>query len=175
MKFQIPYLFASAAVAHATHIQFSVVPSPQGSANQLPALSSATLTTKGVALTAPISADGNFDFRNVSSGEYLVDIVGGAYVFQPLRLDVKTVNKVEERGAEKAIVTAEEVKAWGTWRGNGWGNLGEVMDVHTVLEGGREVKRVLVQVRGKKEFFAERQGCMFSSSQFYSSWCSIPY
>ncbi len=67
--------------------------------------------------------DNSFDFRNVTSGDYLLDIHCHSQVFAPLRVDVEAA--VGEGAAEK-------VEAWGTFRGNEWGNKGEKEEVKEV-------------------------------------------
>ena len=141
------------AVAEAAHIQIAInpstlVPSPS---TQISHSTSAYLTKSGQTYAAPLSADGSFDFRNVSSGSYLVDIVSAEYLFAPLRLDILET------------AAGEEVKAWGTWRGNEWGNNGEIYQVKSIGEQpGREgVKRIEVSVAAKKEVFVDRVGCKY--------------
>lgn len=143
----------AAAVAEAAHIQITtkpsaLVPSPS---TQIPHSTSAYLTKSGQTYAAPLSADGSFDFRNVSAGSYLVDIVSSEYLFAPLRLDILET------------AAGEEVKAWGTWRGNEWSNNGEVYEVKSIGEQpGREgVKNIEVAVAAKKEVFIERVGCKY--------------
>lgn len=150
-----PIIYAASAVslACAAHIQIAInpstlVPSPS---TQISHSTSAYLTKSGHTYTAPFSADGSFDFRNVSSGSYLVDIVSSEYLCAPLRLDILDT------------AAGEEVKAWGTWRGNEWSNNGEVYAVKSIGEQpGREgVKRIEISVAAKKEVFVDRVGCKY--------------
>lgn len=67
-------------------------------------------------------------------------------MFAPLRVDISSA------GGEGG----EEVKAWGTWRGNEWENRGEVVEVGVW---GREGRVVEVRAVGGKEFLIERTGC----------------
>ncbi|KFZ17741.1 hypothetical protein V502_04421, partial [Pseudogymnoascus sp. VKM F-4520 (FW-2644)] len=105
----------------------------------------ASLTTAGHVYTAPLGVSSTFDFRNVSAGSYLLDVVGGTHVFAPLRVDV----------SEAVGGGQEVVKAWGTWRGNEWENRGEVVEVGVW---GREGRVVEVKAVGGKEFLIERTG-----------------
>ncbi|OBT98387.1 hypothetical protein VE01_03127 [Pseudogymnoascus verrucosus] len=111
----------------------------------LPPSTTASLTTQGHVYTAPLGASSTFDFRNVSAGSYLLDVVGSTHVFAPLRVDISEGN---EGGAEV-------VKAWGTWRGNEWENKGEVVEVGVW---GREGRVVEVKAVGAKEYLIERTG-----------------
>ncbi|OBT86687.1 hypothetical protein VE02_04629 [Pseudogymnoascus sp. 03VT05] len=107
----------------------------------LPPSTTASLTTQGHVYTAPLGESSTFDFRNVSAGSYLLDVVGSTHVFAPLRVDI-----AEGEG---------EVKAWGTWRGNEWENRGEVVEVGVW---GREGRVVEVKAVGLKEYLIERTG-----------------
>ena len=116
MKFSMIIAAASAAtLGNAAHLQIAIAPSTlvPSPSTQISHSTSAYLTKAGQTYSAPLSADGLFDFRNVSSGSYLVDIISSDYLFAPLRIDVQDT------------AAGEELKAWGTWRGNEWSNNGE--------------------------------------------------
>jgi hypothetical protein len=110
----------------------------------LPPTTSATLTTLGSVISAPLRLDNTFDFRNVSSGSYLLDVHCHTFAFKPLRVDVHS-------GAE------EKVEIWGTFRGNEWSNRGEVVEVKTAAG----VWEFEVRVAQAKEYFLERSGCKY--------------
>lgn len=158
----------AASLASAAHIQIAInpstlVPSPS---TQISHATSAYLTKPGQTYTAPLSTDGSFDFRNVSSGSYLVDIVSSEYLFAPLRLDILDT------------AAGEEVKAWGTWRGNEWSNNGEVFQVKSLGEQpGREgIKRVEISVAATKEVFIDRVGCKLSLPSHGAAMCqTLPW
>ena len=67
--------------------------------------------------------------------------------FAPLRVDVHEGVEGEKGGS---------VEVWGTFRGNEWGNKGEVVPVRMDESG---VWGVEVGVQGGKEYFMERGGC----------------
>ncbi|KFY33899.1 hypothetical protein V494_07229, partial [Pseudogymnoascus sp. VKM F-4513 (FW-928)] len=98
---------------------------------------------QGHVYTAPLGVASTFDFRNVSAGSYLLDVVGGTHVFAPLRVDI-----AEGEGQDA-------VQAWGTWRGNEWENKGEVVEVGVW---GRDGRVVEVKAVGPKEYLIERTG-----------------
>jgi hypothetical protein len=135
----------------ASHLRISI-PSTPGlpHPNTLPASTSASLTTLNHVLTAPLRSDNTFDFRNVSSGSYLLDVHCHTYQFAPLRVDVHESGKVE----------GGEVQVWGTFRGHEWANKGEVMPVKEV-DGKVGVWGFEVRAQGPKEYFIERAGCKF--------------
>ena len=147
MKLTSLLIAAGATLAHAAHLRIAsapstLVPSP---ATQISHTTNAYLTKNGHTYAAPLSAGGEFDFRNVTKGSYLVDVVAKEYVFAPLRLDVLDTD------------AGEEVRAWGTWRGNEWSNTAEGVEV--VQDKG--VSRIGVLVAGRKEVFVERVGCAY--------------
>lgn len=150
----------AAATINAAHLQIAIspstlVPSPS---TQISHTTSAYLTRAGQVYAAPLSANGLFDFRNVSSGSYLVDIVSSDYLFAPLRVDVSET------------AAGEEIKAWGTWRGNEWSNNAEeyaVVDVAGSQVSGSQgelVKTIAITTAGRKEVFVDRVGCTSSPS-----------
>jgi hypothetical protein len=104
--------------------------------------------------------DNTFDFRNVTSGSYLLDVHCHTHVFAPLRVDVHEGLKPKE--ASEGAEAVREVQAWGTFRGNEWANKGEVVDVKEV-EGKVGIWGFDVRVLGGKEYFIERAGCKSSA------------
>ncbi|KAL2179917.1 uncharacterized protein P884DRAFT_193782 [Thermothelomyces heterothallicus CBS 202.75] len=106
----------------------------------LPASTRATLTALGASLSAPLSVHNTFVFPDVPAGSYLVDVHCPTHAFAPLRLDV---------GAGAA-----GVRAWETFRGNDWGNKGEVIPV----EGGGAPGAAVLDVKpvGIKGYYMER-------------------
>ncbi|KAG0647865.1 ER membrane complex subunit 7, partial [Hyphodiscus hymeniophilus] len=100
---------------------------------------------------APLRLDNTFDFRNVSTGSYLLDIHCATHEFAPLRVDVHDGIKLQD-GAVENVATVE---VWGTFRGNEWGNKGEAVPV-VMHEGGVWVFEG--NAAGVKEYFMERGG-----------------
>lgn len=107
---------------------------------------SASLTALGHLYVAPLGIDNSFDFRNVSAGSYLLDVVSSTHFFAPLRVDVGEA------------VGAESVEAWGTWRGNEWDNKGEVIEAQEWTSGGKSFG---LRALGTKEYLVERAGCEY--------------
>ncbi|KAM5342930.1 hypothetical protein ACJ41O_013896 [Fusarium nematophilum] len=109
----------------------------------LPPSTHATLSSRGVHLSAPLSSSNTFVFRNVTPGSYLADVHCQTDAFHPLRIDVvEAVDAAEQ----------EVVRAWETFRGNDWGNKGEVVPVREGSKGrGFEVRAL-----GGKNYFMER-------------------
>jgi hypothetical protein len=133
------------------HIRISVPSSQQlQHPNTLPASTHATLTTLSKAYSAPLRSDNTFDFRNVSSGSYLLDVHCHTHAFAPLRVDVRDVTP-------DVVGDDQEVQVWGTFRGNEWSNKGEVVQAHR----GDGIWTFDVKVQGGKDYFIERQGCKF--------------
>lgn len=133
-------------LALSVQLRISVLVSPSlVSPATLPPSTTASLTTLSRSYVAPLGVDNSFDFRNVSSGSYLLDVVSVTHVFAPLRIDVS------KNGAG-----GETVEAWGTWRGNEWDNKGEVMEIGNW---GRDAKTIGVRAVGKKDYLIERTGC----------------
>lgn len=60
-----------------------------------------------------------------------------------------------------------EVEVFGTFRGNEWGNKGEVIPV-TEVEGDAGVWAFEVKALGIKEYFVERSGCELSILGWHS-------
>lgn len=136
-------------LALSTHLRVSVVVSPSLlNPATLPPSTSASLTTLSHSYVAPLGTDNSFNFRNVSSGSYLLDVVSPTYLFAPLRIDV---SQTSDGG--------ETVEAWGTWRGNEWENKGEAMEIGVW---GRDAKTIAVKALAKKEYLVERTGCEYS-------------
>lgn len=100
--------------------------------------------------------DNTFDFRNVTSGSYLLDVHSHTYGFAPLRVDVLEGIKLQEGG--NGVVSTSEVQAFGTFRGNEWSNKGEAVPVKE-LDGKLGVWVFEVKVLGSKEYFIEKSGC----------------
>lgn len=165
-----------------------IPPSPPHLPNPhlLPATTRATLTTLGqTTLSAPLSDANTFVFRNVSGGSYLLDIHSAAYAFAPLRVDVTDKKNIVgtkgdhgvqgtdaggEAGKKGAAVSSGlGVRAWETFRGNDWANVGERVGV---VEGGDGSGSVLLEARvlGAKGYFMERSSCefFFSFGTLYS-------
>ncbi|KAF4974735.1 hypothetical protein FZEAL_8405 [Fusarium zealandicum] len=104
----------------------------------LPPSTHATLSSAGVHVSAPLSSSNTFVFHNVSSGSYLADVHCPTDGFHPLRIDVQADENV--------------VQAWETFRGNDWGNKGEVVPVKDGSKGrGFEIRAL-----GGKNYFMER-------------------
>ncbi|KAF1990093.1 hypothetical protein K402DRAFT_371064 [Aulographum hederae CBS 113979] len=135
-----------ASLVSAAHLTITLpavpaLPNP----STLPSSTTATLISHGTPLTAHISRTNTFVFSSVNPGSYLLTLHSRDHFFEPLRIDVSA---------------NDSVTAWQTFRGNEWGNRGEVRGVGD----GRE-KAVEVEVRclGGKEFYAVRAGfSMFS-------------
>ncbi|KAF5238601.1 hypothetical protein FANTH_10240 [Fusarium anthophilum] len=85
----------------------------------IPANTHATLSSAGVHFSAPLSSANTFVFHNVTPGSYLADVHCPTDAFHPLRIDVQLAEDGEEG----------IVRAWETYRGNDWGNKGEVVQV----------------------------------------------
>jgi hypothetical protein len=131
------------------HIRVSVPSSQQlQHPNTLLASTHATLTTLSNAYSAPLRSDNTFDFRNVSSGSYLLDVHCHTHAFAPLRVDVRDVTP-------DVVGDDQEVQVWGTFRGNEWSNKGEVVQAQR----GDGIWTFDVKVQGGKDYFIERQGC----------------
>ncbi|CZS88910.1 hypothetical protein WAI453_010519 [Rhynchosporium graminicola] len=138
----------------ATHLRVSIPSTPLlQHPSTLPPSTHATLTTLSHHYSAPLTTTNSFDFRNVTCGSYLLDIHCHTHVFAPLRVDVT------ESSGKKVVdgVDEKEVQVWDTFRGNEWGNKGEVKEVKEVEDRvgvwGFEVTCV-----GKKEYLIERSG-----------------
>jgi hypothetical protein len=153
---RIPSLLplALAPLALATHLRISIpssthLPNPE----VLPPSTSASLTTINHVLSAPLRVDNTFDFKNMTSGSYLLDVHCHTHAFAPLRVDV------HEGGEDKKV---EEVTVWGTFRGNEWGNKGEAVSVAEVEVEGKGKEKIWgfgVKALGSKEYLVERVGC----------------
>ncbi|TVY84511.1 hypothetical protein LSUE1_G000636, partial [Lachnellula suecica] len=117
----LPLLLAPLALS--THLRIAIQPTallPNPSV--LPPSTTASLTTLSSIHRAPLRVDNTFDFRNVSSGSYLLDVHCHTHAFAPLRVDVHEGD-------------VKEVEAWGTFRGNEWANKGEAAVVRKSEEG----------------------------------------
>jgi hypothetical protein len=128
----------------------NILPNP----SVLPPSTTASLNTLSHHLTAPLRVDNTFDFRNVSTGSYLLDIHCHTHAFLPLRVDVH----------DGGLEAASKVEVWTTFRGNEWGNKGESVVVREVeKEGvkgmGSQVWGFDVRVQAGKEYFLVRSGC----------------
>lgn len=145
-------------LALASHLRISIPPSTVlPNAAILPPSTTATLTTLSKVYTAPLRADSTFDFRNVSSGSYLLDVHCHTYGFAPLRVDV--LESIQQEQGDEVVVC-------GTFRGNEWGNKGEVISVSSVVPG-EKIWGFGVKAVGPKEYLIQRQGCEF---KFSSGW-----
>ncbi|KAL5617271.1 hypothetical protein FOBRF1_006019 [Fusarium oxysporum] len=108
----------------------------------IPANTHATLSSAGVHFSAPLSSANTFVFHNVTPGSYLADVHCPTDAFHPLRIDVQLAEDGEEG----------IVRAWETYRGNDWGNKGEVVQVKEGSKGrGFELRAI-----GGKNYFMER-------------------
>ncbi|UNI20350.1 hypothetical protein JDV02_006445 [Purpureocillium takamizusanense] len=160
----LPALAATAAAAAATTTTTTITLILPASPNpfSLPPSTHATLSSLGAHHAAPLSTVNTFVFRNVSAGSYLVDVHCPTEAFRPLRLDVgpaaaNAAEKREKNNNGEAEAEGEQqrlvVQAWETFRGNDWGNKGEVM---ALTEGGATGAGVHVRWMGKKNYFMER-------------------
>ncbi|RFU32677.1 hypothetical protein B7463_g3688, partial [Scytalidium lignicola] len=145
--------------ASAIHLRIFVPSSSQlANPSTLPSTTSATLTSLSYQQSAVLRADNAFDFRNVSSGSYLLDVHCPTFSFWPLRIDVHPESP--PKGAaddEKAPV----VQGWYTFRGNEWDNKGEEIPVREVVEakdGKEAVYGFDVKAGQEKDYFVERVG-----------------
>jgi hypothetical protein len=145
-------LLLLAPLASAATLTLRIAPAPALKFHQehLPPHTHATLTTLGAAHDALLTPAGEFVFHNVSEGSYLADVHCATHAFAPLRVDVA----VGEKGGGKEKVL---VQAWETYRGNDWGNKGEI----AAKDGGNGV--VEVRMLGFKNYFMERPACEFST------------
>lgn len=98
--------------------------------------------------------DNSFDFRNVTTGSYLLDVHCATHSFAPLRVDVHP----EVKPQDGAVNDVAPVEVWGTFRGNEWENKGEVVDVQK-LDGDGRIWGFEVKVTGVKEYYMTRGGC----------------
>jgi hypothetical protein len=141
-------------LALATHLRVSIPSSQQlQHPNTLPASTHATLTTLSNTYSTPLRSDNTFDFRNVSSGSYLLDAHCHTHAFAPLRVDVHEL-------ITTVVGNDQEVQVWGTFRGNEWSNKGEV--VQAQKEEG--IWTFNGRVQGGKDYFIERAGCKSRTS-----------
>jgi len=140
----------SLPLALAFHLRVAIPSSQQLlHPNTLPASTHATLTTLSNTYSSPLRSDNTFDFRNVTSGSYLLDVHCHTHAFAPLRVDVREI--VPDGGG----LEGQEVQVWGTFRGNEWTNTGEV--VQAQKENG--IWAFDVKVQSGKDYFIERTGC----------------
>ncbi|KAF8848896.1 hypothetical protein BDZ45DRAFT_680916 [Acephala macrosclerotiorum] len=140
----------------ATHLRISVPSTPQlQQPSTLPPSTHATLTTLSHHYSVPLTVSNTFEFRNVSSGSYLLDVHCHTHSFFPLRVDVHEGIKLKQGGG--GVEDVAEVMVWGTFRGNEWSNKGEAVGVEEV-EGKVGVWGFEVKARGAKEYYIERAG-----------------
>jgi O-acetylhomoserine/O-acetylserine sulfhydrylase len=136
----------------------------------LPASTRATFTTLGKALAAPLSVANTFVFRNVTPGSYLVDVHCATHAFVPLRVDVlRAVDTGDVDAAADVDGNSRgglRVAAWETYRGNDWGNKGEVIPVTAAAGPGEEGVVLDARAAGEKGYFMERSQCAFLSHIF---------
>jgi hypothetical protein len=151
MHLSTPVFLSLLPLTLATHLRITIPSTPAlPNPSTLPPTTHATLTTLGTTHDAPLRLSSTFDFRNVSSGSYLLDVHCSTHGFDPLRIDVQAP-LAPGPGAD----TKEDVQAWQTFRGNEWGNKGEVIVVGG-WEGG--VWGLEVKAARGKEYFMERSG-----------------
>jgi ER membrane protein complex subunit 7 len=141
------------ALAFDHHLLVSIPSSQQlQHPNTLPVSTHATLTTLSNTYSASLRSDNTFEFRNVSSGSYLLDVHCHTHAFAPLRVDVRDVMP------DAVGIDGQAVQVWGTFRGNEWSNKGEVVPAQRVDSG---VWTFDVKVQGGKDYFIEKAGCEF--------------
>lgn len=119
-------------------------------ASKFPPSTHATLTTHSQTYLAPLSTRGNFNFKNVSSGSYLLEVYCHSFYFAPLRVDVR------EEGF--SLDGPEYVQVWNTFRGNEWENKGESINVTKEGEGTSKMYSFEVQLLATKKYIMERPG-----------------
>ncbi|KAG5984416.1 hypothetical protein E4U55_004878 [Claviceps digitariae] len=124
----------------ATSLILSLPPTPNPFA--LPPTTHATLSTLSAHHSAPLSSLNTFIFHNVTPGSYLADVHSPTDGFRPLRIDITQ----EDDGQDT-------VQAWDTFRGNEWGNKGEVVPVK---RDGGAAHGIEVKSLGKKVYFVDR-------------------
>jgi hypothetical protein len=146
----LPLLGPLALAAHLRVLIPSSVSLPNPSV--LPPSTTASLTTLSSIIKTPLRFDNTFDFRNVSSGSYLLDVHCATHAFAPLRVDVH-----DGLNQEGQVSEAATVEVWQTFRGNEWGNKGEAIAVQSM--DGEKVWGFEARVGGGKEYFMERSGC----------------
>ncbi|KAH7354874.1 hypothetical protein BKA65DRAFT_394609 [Rhexocercosporidium sp. MPI-PUGE-AT-0058] len=136
----------------ATHLRITIPSTPiLQHPSTLPPSTHATLTTLSHHYSAPLTTSNSFDFRNVTSGSYLLDVHCHTHVFAPLRVDVSEGKAVGDGDS------GAEVQVWGTFRGNEWSNKGEVKEVKEV-EDRVGVWGFEVKCAANKEYLIERSG-----------------
>lgn len=148
MRLTYPSLLAALASPLALAADFTLylpaTPNPFG----LPSNTHASLSSLGQYYSAPLSAVNTFVFRNVTPGSYLADVHCKTDAYRPVRVDV-TAGGVD--GSQETFA------AWDTFRGNDWGNKGEVLP----LKEGSAGKGVELKALGKKVYFMERPACEY--------------
>ncbi|KAH7270532.1 uncharacterized protein BKA55DRAFT_551974 [Fusarium redolens] len=138
--FETSALLALLPLALADSLTLYLPPNPNPFS--IPANTHATLSSAGVHFSAPLSSANTFVFHNVTPGSYLADVHCPTDAFHPLRIDVQLAEDGEEG----------IVRAWETYRGNDWGNKGEVVQVKEGSKGrGFELRAI-----GGKNYFMER-------------------
>ncbi|KAH8820474.1 hypothetical protein F5884DRAFT_764177 [Xylogone sp. PMI_703] len=155
----IASLLGLLTAASALRLRASVPSSPRlANPSTLPSTTTATLTSLSHQQSAILRADNTFDFRNVSSGSYLLDVHCPSHWFAPLRVDIHAESPAKSAtGDEKAPV----VQVWGTFRGNEWDNKGEEVPVNEVAEakdGNEPIYGFEVKAGPEKEYYVERAG-----------------
>lgn len=141
------------SVVFATHIQL-IIPSVSitNTASKLPPSTHATLTTLSKIYSAPLREKGDFDFPNITTGSYLLEIYCHTFFFAPLRVDIQ-----ETEGNENG--PQDKVEVWGTFRGNEWDNKGEDIVVNTKNEGKEKIFTFEIQILAAKKYLTERSHC----------------
>ncbi|RKF63679.1 putative upf0480 protein [Erysiphe neolycopersici] len=138
------------SIVFASHIQI-IIPSVSitNTASKLPPSTHATLTTLSQIYSAPLREKGDFDFPNVTTGSYLLEINCHSFFFAPLRVDVHdTEDNVNGR--------QDIVEVSGTFRGNEWDNKGENIAVHTKNDGKERIFIFEIQMLAAKKYLTER-------------------
>ncbi|KZZ96857.1 hypothetical protein AAL_04086 [Moelleriella libera RCEF 2490] len=130
---------SSSSSSSSTLITLSLPPAPNPFA--LAPGTHATLSALGARYSAPLSSLNTFVFRNVSPGSYLADVHCPSDAFRPLRIDVDADGRVH---------------AWDTYRGNDWGNKGEVASKTSSNNAAAQDVVVEVKSLGKKLYYMER-------------------
>ncbi|KAI1825110.1 Cys/Met metabolism PLP-dependent enzyme-domain-containing protein [Xylaria intraflava] len=132
-------LLTTPIAATTSTLTLAIPPSPQiPNPAVLPPSTHATLTTLGASLSAPLTRDNTFVFRNVTPGSYLGDIHCTTHGFAPLRIDVAPAGAA--------------TRVWETFRGNDWENKGEEIRASTTRGHGAFPVRVF----GAKVYYTER-------------------
>lgn len=137
------YLLLAFTILSDAHTLTLTVPS---STPLLPASTRAHLTTQALTLTAPITTKNNFVFRNLTKpGSYNLDVYCRDWDIEPALVILQPGDgqKVE------------------VFRRKPTGGKGARLGGSEAGEGGR----VELRVRGRREYYEAREGCMFTLSR----------